>query len=90
MLRALTMNATRESADKIENCTFDEIAVGDSASLTRTLARDDIALFAVMFGDVNSAHLDERYADGVRSISVLVTNGKHRRWFPCAAIHEPA
>ena len=39
--------------DFIENRTFDEIAVGESASLTRTLSKDDIALFAVMSGDVN-------------------------------------
>src|SRR5579871_4103783 len=36
--------------------------MGESASLTRTLSKDDIALFAVMSGDVNPAHLDEPYA----------------------------
>ena len=46
----------------IENRTFDEIAVGDSASLARTLTRADIDLFAVMSGDVNPAHVDEEYA----------------------------
>jgi acyl dehydratase len=45
----------------IENRTFDEIDVGDSASLARTLSRKDIELFAVMSGDVNPAHLDEEY-----------------------------
>ncbi len=50
-------------SEVIENRTFDEIAIGESASLSRTLSRDDIALFAVMSGDVNPAHLDERYAD---------------------------
>jgi phosphotransacetylase/acyl dehydratase len=49
--------------DVIENRTFDEIAIGDSASLSRTLSKDDIALFAVMSGDVNPAHLDEPYAE---------------------------
>jgi len=52
-----------ESNDVIENRTFDEIAVGESASLSRTLSKDDIALFAVMSGDVNPAHLDEPYAE---------------------------
>jgi phosphotransacetylase/acyl dehydratase len=52
-----------QTSDFIENRTFDEIAVGESASLTRTLSKDDIALFAVMSGDVNPAHLDERYAE---------------------------
>jgi phosphate acetyltransferase len=46
----------------IENRTFDEIEVGDSASLVRTLSRDDIDLFAAMTGDVNPAHMDEAYA----------------------------
>ena len=46
----------------IENRTFDEIAIGDAASLTRTLTEADIKLFAVMSGDVNPAHLDEEYA----------------------------
>ena len=46
----------------IENRTFDEVEVGESASLTRTLTREDIELFAVMSGDVNPAHVDEEYA----------------------------
>ena len=48
--------------DMIENRTFDEIKVGDSASLVRTLSKEDIELFAVMSGDVNPAHVDEEYA----------------------------
>jgi phosphate acetyltransferase len=46
----------------IENRTFDEIAIGETATLTRALSRADIELFAVMSGDVNPAHLDEEYA----------------------------
>jgi acyl dehydratase len=46
----------------IENRTFDEIKVGDSASLVRTLSKEDIELFAAMSGDINPAHLDEEYA----------------------------
>lgn len=64
MLQPLTMNTSAETGGEIENRTFDEISIGDSASLTRTLSRDDIALFAVMSGDLNPAHLDERYAAG--------------------------
>jgi hypothetical protein len=41
----------------IENRTFDEIQIGDSASLVRTLTSDDINLFAVMSCDVNPAHV---------------------------------
>ena len=50
-------------SDIIENRTFDEIVIGESANLVRTLSKDDIALFAVMSGDVNPAHLDESYAE---------------------------
>jgi phosphotransacetylase/acyl dehydratase len=46
----------------IENKTFDEIKVGDSASLTRALRQDDITLFALLSGDVNPAHVDAEYA----------------------------
>ena len=48
--------------DTIRNRTFDELHLGDSASLSRTLTRADIELFAVMSGDVNPAHVDEDYA----------------------------
>jgi phosphotransacetylase/acyl dehydratase len=48
--------------DTIENRTFDEIELGDTASLVRTLSKKDIDLFAVMSGDVNPAHVDEEYA----------------------------
>ncbi len=48
--------------DMIENRTFDEIEPGETASLVRTLSREDIELFAIMSGDVNPAHVDEAYA----------------------------
>jgi phosphate acetyltransferase len=48
--------------DTIENRTFDEIVVGASASLQRTLQAEDIQLFAVMSGDINPAHVDAEYA----------------------------
>lgn len=46
----------------IENKTFDEIDIGDTASVEHMLTQKDIQLFAVMSGDVNPAHLDEEYA----------------------------
>lgn len=46
----------------LENVVFDELTVGRSASLTRTLTSEDILLFARVSGDVNPAHLDEDYA----------------------------
>ena len=50
------------AAHFIENRTYDEIKVGDSATLTRTLRPQDIQLFAIMSGDVNPAHVDPEYA----------------------------
>lgn len=46
----------------LENRTFDEIQVGDVASLSRTLTEKDIQVFAIMSGDINPAHVDEEYA----------------------------
>lgn len=46
----------------LENKTFDEMKVGDSASLTRMLDKQTIQLFAIVSGDMNPAHLDEQYA----------------------------
>lgn len=46
----------------LENRTFDEIAVGESASFSRTFSQQDIDLFAVISGDVNPAHMDAAYA----------------------------
>ncbi len=60
----------------IENKTFDEIAVGDSAEITRTLKSQDIELFAVMSGDVNPAHVDEAYAKSDRFHEVIA----HGMW----------
>jgi len=46
----------------IENKTYDEIAVGDTATLVRTLRPEDIQMFAIMSGDINPAHVDPEYA----------------------------
>ena len=51
-----------QAMEHIENRTFDEIQVGDSATLVRTLKPEDIQLFAIMSGDVNPAHVDPEYA----------------------------
>ncbi len=53
---------TAQASSTIENRTFDEIAVGDSACLQRRLTMQDIKLFAAMSGDINPAHVDEDYA----------------------------
>ncbi|MFA5493501.1 MAG: bifunctional enoyl-CoA hydratase/phosphate acetyltransferase [Porticoccaceae bacterium] len=60
----------------IENRTFDEINVGDSASLEKELTDRDIKLFAIMSGDVNPAHVDEEYARDSRFQEVIA----HGMW----------
>jgi acyl dehydratase len=46
----------------MENIPFDEIAVGDSASLSRTLCERDLFLFAEASGDYNPIHIDAQFA----------------------------
>ncbi len=46
----------------IENRTFDELRIGDTASLVHTLTNKDIQLFAAVSGDVNPAHVDPAFA----------------------------
>ena len=53
---------TETDVQYIENRTYDELAIGDSAELVRTLRRKDIELFAVLSGDVNPAHVDDDFA----------------------------
>jgi phosphate acetyltransferase/phosphate butyryltransferase len=56
--------------DFIENRTFDEIQVGESASLTRTLTADDLQLVANISGDVDPSHVG---IWGTALISTLLT-----------------
>ena len=46
----------------LENRPFDEIRIGDSASLTRELTLVDLKTFAVLSGDLNPTHVDEDFA----------------------------
>ena len=46
----------------IENRTFDELDIGDTANTSHILTKQDIQIFAAMSGDVNPAHVDEDYA----------------------------
>jgi phosphate acetyltransferase len=48
----------------LQNTTFDELAPGATAQLTRTLTDADIAAFAAVSGDLNPTHLDLAYAQG--------------------------
>jgi phosphotransacetylase/acyl dehydratase len=46
----------------LQNRTFDELSIGESSSLSRTVSQRDIDLFAAATGDVNPAHVDPAYA----------------------------
>ena len=43
--------------------TIDQLAVGDSASITRTFTQDDVEAFARLSGDDNPAHVDAAWAE---------------------------
>lgn len=47
---------------KLENTPFEELTVGLTDSLTRTLTEQDLLLFAIVSGDTNPVHLDKEYA----------------------------
>ena len=45
------------------NKIYDEIHIGDSASLTRTLMPEDVKLFAVLTGDINPSVIDQSFSE---------------------------
>ena len=47
----------------IENRTFDELTVGETASSSHLVTQRDIDLFSTVTGDVNPAHVDPAYAE---------------------------
>ena len=51
------------AGDFIENRIFDEMQIGDTASLSHCVTQRDIDLFAEVSGDVNPAHVDPAYAE---------------------------
>jgi phosphate acetyltransferase len=55
------MNIANHS-ELLLNRTFDELSIGETASLVRLVRADDVKLFAAESGDVNPAHLDPHYA----------------------------
>ncbi|HUL94433.1 MAG TPA: bifunctional enoyl-CoA hydratase/phosphate acetyltransferase [Usitatibacter sp.] len=50
------------AAEPLENRPFDDIRVGDQASLTRLLTQTDVKTFAVLSGDLNPTHFDAEIA----------------------------
>ena len=72
----MTSTLSSNDLEIIRNRTFDEIAVGDRASIERTLTASDIQLFAAMSGDINPTHIDAEYADSTRFHGVVA----HGMW----------
>ena len=56
------MSTAMSDARVLRNRTFDELRIGDTASLSHAVGTADIALFAAASGDVNPSHLDSRFA----------------------------
>ncbi len=68
--------AHEEFQGMMVNRTYDEIQVGETATLVRTLTHADIEAFAAVSGDNNPAHLDPVYAQGTRFKTVIA----HGMW----------
>ena len=47
---------------QISNVTFDEIAIGNTATYTRLITNQEVEAFAAISGDHNPLHLDPDYA----------------------------
>ena len=52
-----------QNSEMLQNYVYEEIDIGQSARLTRTLTLQDIQAFAAVSGDTNPAHLDADYAN---------------------------
>ena len=77
------------AASIIENRTFNEISVGESAHAMRTFTPRTIELFAIAFGDVNPAHLDAAFAQ-TALFHKVIAQGMMARSSICAALREAA
>jgi phosphate acetyltransferase/phosphate butyryltransferase len=72
----LSSTFSSHDLEVIRNRTFDEISVGDRASIERTLTAADIQLFAAMSGDINPQHIDAEFAASTRFNGVIA----HGMW----------
>ncbi|MBK6999671.1 MAG: bifunctional enoyl-CoA hydratase/phosphate acetyltransferase [Rhodoferax sp.] len=54
---------TIPNTEYVENLTYAELNVGQSARMLRTLTTNDIQAFAAVSGDTNPTHLDVEYAN---------------------------
>ena len=67
---------TPQLLEYIENRTFNEINVGDTSTLVRTLRPEDIQMFAIISGDMNPTHVDPEYASSSQFREVVA----HGMW----------
>ena len=67
----MTIETTTTDGLWMENITYDELAVGHSARLVRTVTLQDIQAFAAVSGDINPAHLNPEYADATMFHGVI-------------------
>jgi phosphate acetyltransferase/phosphate butyryltransferase len=58
----MTSTLPPSDLEVIRNRTIDEIAIGDSATIQRTLTAADIQLYAAMSGDIDAPRLDAEFA----------------------------
>jgi len=72
----VTSTFSSEDLEVLRNRTFAEIAVGDHASIERTLTAADIQLFAAMSGDISPQHIDPEFAASTRVHGVIA----HGMW----------
>jgi phosphate acetyltransferase len=63
-------------ASVMRNRIYDDLRVGETASITRAASDRDIALFAAVSGDLNPSHLDPRFASTQQFGHVVV----HGMW----------
>jgi phosphate acetyltransferase len=67
----MNSNSNANDALWMENVTYDELSVGQSARLVRTITLEDIQAFAAVSGDINPAHLNAEYADATMFHGVI-------------------
>ena len=65
------MNTNVPDLEWMENVTYNELAVGQTARLLRTVTLEDIQAFAAVSGDINPAHLNAEYADATMFDGVI-------------------
>lgn len=64
----MSVEPSEDIADAFESTipSYDQIAVGESVTLTNTITEDDVSSFAIASADTNPLHLDADYAENTR------------------------